>query len=228
MRQQIYVVKPADEHIFIRIGKKLGESGFSKVYQIEDVAGPQIKGLGDSVLKISAITTKNDVDDSSSREQEAADLKLPHVVLTYASHSFEADGKTHLIMWQQALKGGDFEGLLKSEDTPIELKIEALRQFAEGEKELQDNHIYHKDIKPANAMLPEEVGPESQISDVNVRVIDFGIHRNLKKYDNLKNSLAWSGTLNYASPELVALQSYQTPMMYNERLEEYKVALQAI
>ncbi|MBA2728692.1 MAG: protein kinase [Parachlamydiaceae bacterium] len=203
----IFVIKLGDRYSFIKIGKKIGHGAFSVVYQIEETAGNVIEQYGDLVVKKLIVT--NDTGEIDN-EMSAAELKLPHVVLTYAAYKFHANGKNHLILLQQSLKGGEIEKLLLSENTSIDIKIEAIRQFALGEKELQDNHIFHRDIKPGNAMLLNDVsGSDSKISDVDVRVIDFGNYINMAKHKNPKESLTWKGTIGYAAPELIAIQLYR-------------------
>jgi serine/threonine protein kinase len=59
-------------------------------------------------------------------------------------------------------------------------------------------------------MLLKDVSSlDSKIEDVDVRVIDFGKYINMVKYKNPKDSLTWTGTLGYASPELYAIQHYR-------------------
>ena len=201
-----------DEHTYVVMGDKpIGTGAFKQVYAVLAGTGPLFDNLGDMVL-IKA-ETKNAAADLN-REFAGSRLKLPHVVTTLAAHQWvtgeENDQVTHLVMVQESMKGGDVEKLVTSANVSMDIKVETMRQFAMGIAELHANNIVHRDIKPANAMFKEPVDkPNSQPSDVKVKVIDFGTHLDMRKSaDNPKDALTWSGTLGYAAPEQVALQSY--------------------
>jgi len=210
--KNFYVVKLKDQFSYLKIGKQIGAGSFSVVYSVIEAAGPAIKEYGDLVVKTSSRALDHGGVEDTAQEIEAGKYKLPYVVLTHASYIYKATDKIHMIMLQQSLKGGALQNLIKAQNIPITLKVETIRQFATGEKELQDHHIFHRDIRPGNAMLLRKVSAsKGKTSDIQVRLIDFGNHINLEKYEDPKYSLTWSGTYGYAAPELIALQGYKPP-----------------
>ncbi|XP_041656820.1 serine/threonine-protein kinase pim-1-like [Cheilinus undulatus] len=86
-------------------------------------------------------------------------------------------------------------GALKEKEARVLMK-----QLVNAAKELEENNIFHRDIKVENILI--ETG-----SDVpRVRLIDFGLSCFFKKRSNFRN---FCGTADHIPPELYVLQRYR-------------------
>ena len=93
-----------------------------------------------------------------------------------------------------------------SEKFPIETVIKIMTGLLNGVSYLHNENIIHRDIKPANIMVKSKKSTiyKTQISCHDIKIIDFGISKNLNLYDDSTYYTSKKipiGTPAYGSPE---------------------------
>ena len=131
------------------------------------------------------------------REARAvAKLSHPNVVQVY---DFGRDEQDNPYFVMELLPGRSLDSLLKEKGPLPALKVvDVLRQAADGLQAAHAVGIVHRDIKPHNLMLDDQG---------NVKLVDFGIARDLASTDELTSTQATPGTLHYMAPEVLSGQA---------------------
>lgn len=111
--------------------------------------------------------------------------------------------------WKQNLyfvieycEGGDLTSYLglHANRLTAEIKQEILKQFFKGINYMHEVGVLHRDIKPENILLAKKLDEHSQIDDVTVKIIDFGLSMRFKE----KYVKDWKtvGSPSYMAPEV--------------------------
>ncbi|MEO1233656.1 MAG: serine/threonine-protein kinase [Myxococcota bacterium] len=191
-----------DDHVLGRVvaGKYavfsvLGMGGFGAVYRaIQEPVGRAV------ALKV---VHKHNADDPELRARffrEAkmvARLKDPAVVTL---HDYGDDDELGLYMVFELVEGRSLSKVVKQGPQDPARVVHILLQLLRALAEAHSRGMVHRDLKPANIMLVE-----SQTDEVAVRLLDFGIAKDLAK-DDAEKSLQTQrglvmGTPRYLSPE---------------------------
>jgi urea transport system substrate-binding protein len=174
-----------------RIRGVLGEGGMAIVFDAEE---PHL------ARQVALKVLRPNIADASTRERflrEAralAALPPSHVVHLYAVG--EANGLPYFAM--ERLRGESLESRLQR-DRSLSV-VEALRiarEAAEGLAVVHEHGLVHRDVKPANIWL--ESGPTGAFRQV--KLLDFGIVRDLSGEGNLTQSFQVVGTPVYMASE---------------------------
>ena len=180
-----------------RVLAKLGEGGMGEVYRATDTK------LGrDVALKVlpSGMAANADRLERFRREAKAlAALDHPGIVTVFSVE--EADGVHFLTM--QLIEGQALDSAIPEGGMPVERILEIATALADALAAAHDKGIVHRDLKPANVMIT---------TDGRVKVLDFGLAKELREADPMDVTLASSphteigvvmGTPAYMSPEQV-------------------------
>ena len=171
-----------------KILKKLGEGGMGAVYQAVRL------DLGRTVaLKILPPKLAQDDPDALERfkreARSAAVLDHPNVVIVYHVGS---EGKHHFIEMQY-VDGQSLQQRLEREGKlPVDDATRIVQDAAGALAAAHKQNIIHRDIKPANIMLT---------SEGQVKVMDFGLAKDVTGATQLTVSGHIMGTPYYMSPE---------------------------
>ena len=210
---QLAKSKSADPLVGKTIGQyailsKLGEGGMGMVYRAKHTELDRICAL--KLLSPGLMKRNPKAVVRFKREAKtAAALNDPNVVTVFAVGS---DGPHHFI----ELEYVDGESLQDRMNREKQLSpAEATRitlEVAKGLAAAQERHMVHRDIKPANVMLTKRG---------QVKVMDFGLAKDVRSASNLTVSGQIMGTPYYMSPEQCEARDvdsradiYSTGVMY--------------
>ncbi|PWD41276.1 hypothetical protein ACN93_20475 [Gordonia paraffinivorans] len=148
----------------------------------------------------SALGTDPSFRDRFRREaQLAARLDHPNIV---AVHDAGVDDG---VMWiaMQYIEGTDAAELLRTAPAPLpaDQAVDIIAQAGAGLDHAHAFGMLHRDVKPANILVAENIGPRGR---PRVLVADFGVARLLDDSGGLTETGMVVGTLAYAAPEMFA------------------------
>ena len=139
----------------------------------------------------------------------AASIASENVVTIYSVSEGTGDGagadSPTIVM--ELLQGQSVRDLIKQTGTlPFRTAATIAHQTAKGLAEAHRQKLIHRDIKPANLMLVEQLSnmDEHQEDDFKVKIIDFGIARDLQS-DEITRINDMAGTPSFMSPEQIFL-----------------------
>jgi serine/threonine protein kinase len=194
------VTDTAEERAQALVGKRLGQG-----YQLEALIGQGAMGAvyrarsatgAEVALKtLSPELMGGETAQRFLRESELVrGLKHPHVVRTLDAGEDQAAGLLYLVM--PLLKGRDLDRVLEElgaldPQTAVRIALQAAR----GLNAAHRIGIIHRDVKPGNLILDQEDG------EIIVRVLDFGIAKQLGDENSLTTTGSQLGTPDYVSPE---------------------------
>ncbi len=193
----------------------LGEGSFGKTYEAvrtDWVAGEKIEDrVALKVLNPALLNSE------AKRFQFIQELKalaqLKHANLIHYNRCGEEGGEVYCAM--ELCRGGDLSRLAKRFN-PLPERVAALigLQVAAGLRELHQRHrLVHRDIKPTNIMLADEIEPELSARHLAYRfeqqeslcrIVDFGLVNFIQGEDGVAQR--FMGSPMFASPEQIREQ----------------------
>jgi serine/threonine protein kinase len=189
-----------------RVVRVLGTGGMGVVFLAEDMALKR-----EVALKVMRIPPGEDLlswRERFLREARAlAAIKHPNLVSVYQAG--EDRGTVFLAM--ELLRGETLEARIKRAD-PLSVPeiVGIAEQLAHGIAAVHGHGLIHRDIKPANIWLSVESSEDTEPLDaveppaaVQVKILDFGLVREVKGDTHLTEAGAVMGTPAYMSPEQV-------------------------
>ena len=166
------------------VRERIGRGGFGDVY----------RGF-DPVLKRAVAIKTCLADDTTDRarfvrEAElAARLVHPNIVTI---HDFGVDGETPYLV-QELLPGEDLSHrLARGGEIPLAVKVRLLLETATGLAHAHAAGVVHRDVKPGNLRV---------LPDGRLKILDFGIARELGAASMLTGDNRVVGTIAYMAPE---------------------------
>jgi Protein kinase domain/WD40-like Beta Propeller Repeat len=175
-----------------RIERVLGRGGMGVVYLAEDTR------LGRNVaLKL---LSPDLAEDARFRERFvresrlAASIDHPNIIPIYAAG--EADGTLYLAM--RYIEGTDLRALVGEHGALDPARAAAIvRQLAGALDAAHARGLVHRDVKPANVLLP--AGP----GDEHAYLTDFGLTKQASSITGLTVTGQLVGTVDYLAPEVI-------------------------
>jgi serine/threonine-protein kinase len=175
----------------IRLEKKLGEGGMGSVWTAHHLT------LHTQVaVKFLAAHMAQDAAAAARFQREAmaaARIKSPHVVQIF-DHGMSADLGPYIVM--ELLEGETLSAFVQRHGrlTPA-VTARILTQLCRALSKAHAQGIVHRDIKPDNLFLIDAE------RDAFVKVLDFGIAKNLRDEVSVTSTGSMMGTPHYMSPE---------------------------
>jgi eukaryotic-like serine/threonine-protein kinase len=186
------MAKPAKKIGRYKILGELGRGAMGVVYKAED---PNL----DRTVALKTISLDKDAEGRAEYQKRffleakaAGKLNHAHIVTTYDFG--EVDGMAYLAM--ELMEGTDLRKRVQQGPIPAIEAVEIACQVAEGLAYAHQRGIVHRDVKPANIMLPER-GP--------AKIMDFGLAR-MRLADHKTSTGIVLGTPRYMSPEQISGQ----------------------
>ncbi|HYG99812.1 MAG TPA: protein kinase [Terriglobales bacterium] len=174
------------------IRERLGTGAMGEVYRAEDTRlnrSVAIKRMADA-LRADPAQRRRFIKEAERISQ----LSDPHVAALY--DIIEEQGEIFLVM--EFVDGCNLRERL-SRDTGLRELLSIIMQAAEGLRSAHARNIVHCDIKPENIMIT---------SSGRVKVLDFGLARQLSRADRhvtsvMGSGVGLSGTPGYMAPEVM-------------------------
>jgi eukaryotic-like serine/threonine-protein kinase len=178
--------------------EELGHGGMGEVWRAEHqslIRPAAVKLLRRELTSHLTAAERESVNLRFQREVQAtAMLSSPHTVAVF-DFGHTSDGTLYYVM--ELLNGLDVETLVeKYGPQPAERVIYLLRQACESLAEAHKRNLIHRDVKPANIYICA-IGLKFDF----VKVLDFGLVRDLSSNLRITNEGAVSGTPAYLAPE---------------------------
>jgi serine/threonine protein kinase len=172
-----------------QIIERLGSGAFGTVYRAHDSALDR-----EVALKVPnpAVEQKKQAMDRFLREaRAAAQLRHPHIVPVYDAGQ---DGE-HYYIASAYIDGRSLQETIDQSRPDLRAAADIVRKLAEGIDYAHTLGIIHRDVKPDNVMLDENVEPH---------LMDFGLARLELSEEKLTQDGKVLGTPAYMSPEQAA------------------------
>ena len=168
------------------IAEQIGVGGFGTVFKAWD---PFIQ-------RWVAVKTCSASDSEATQRffreaQLAGALQHPNITLIF---DFGVEGESPYFV-QEFLSGADLDELLTNHSLSLDAVLAILIQVCSGLEFAHSRGIIHRDIKPANIRVLE---------DGTVKIMDFGIAKNLQAESHLTQTGVALGTAGYLAPEQLA------------------------
>src|SRR3954466_937831 len=175
----------------IRLETKLGEGGMGSVWTAQHLAlktQVAVKFLAAHMAQDAAAATR-----FQREAMAAARIKSPHVVQIF-DHGMSQDFGPYIVM--ELLEGETLSAFVQRNGRltpPVTARIVA--QLCRALGKAHSHGIVHRDIKPDNVFLIDAE------RDAFVKVLDFGIAKNLRDEMSVTSTGSMMGTPHYMSPE---------------------------
>lgn len=181
------------------LGQKLGSGGMATVYEAHDKLLD--RSVAVKLLRSDALSEHTARQRFSAEARAAASLTHPHAVAVYDVNS--GDEQPFIVM--ELVRGRTLEDVLN--DTG---RLDDSQAIAVGSQVLAALHaahrrgLVHRDVKPANILLPDGVVPTRPDELPGVKLADFGIAKAVSDATvGLTRVGQVIGTPKYLSPEQV-------------------------
>jgi serine/threonine protein kinase len=165
----------------------LGEGAFGIVYRCREIPLDRlvaIKMLGRE--RIGERETKRFL----AEVRNLASFNHPNVVQIYRFGTFQ--GSPYFAM--EYLEGRTLKEMVRRGRLPVRRAVDIMRQVAAGLEAIHGVSILHHDLSLNNVMVPAN-GP--------VKIVDFGLSRDLNVLASAGSQNALTGTLAYVAPEQI-------------------------
>jgi len=180
----------------IRVGnyyhkyEKIGEGAYSNVYK----GYHQGTSKNFAIKEINISVQKKYIDRFREEINIMKNLDNENIVKLY--DTFENDNYIYLIL--EYCKYGDLKGFLNKRALKEEKVKKFMIQIVSALKYLNDNNIYHRDLKPPNILISE---------NYILKISDFGLAKTCNN-DDLLNTVC--GSPLYMAPEIMKYKPYNT------------------
>ena len=179
-----------------RMLKVLGRGAFSKVYQSQHRKSKLLR----CVKKIDKLNFTKSQNESIKNEIKIL-TEVNHPNLLKIIEYYEKDDSLYIVT--EYLEGGElFDYITKRKHFTEKNAKKIIKQVLKAISYMHNLNIIHRDLKPENIVFENAPNSEEEIS--NIKIIDFGTSRKVKREEILNTIM---GTLFYIAPEVLK-QSY--------------------
>jgi len=174
-----------------RIVSVIGRGGVATVYRAED------ESLGRTVALKVISRSLGDADDTKRRAKEVRLIAgFHHPGLVTLFDFVPIDGGPEAMLVMQYVEGADLASRIAGGPLAPELTAEIGAAIAAALAHVHNDGVMHRDVKPANILLPAAGASSAQVAVL----ADFGIAR-LVDESNVTSTGLIVGTASYLSPE---------------------------
>ena len=170
--------------------EKVGIGGMAIVYKAKDIYLKRIVAV--KVLKEQYLDDKEFIKKFVIEAQSVANLNNQNIVKIYDVGQHIEDGKIFNYIVMEYINGKTLNELIKDKGRLNSTAVVSIsKQIANALDCAHKHHIIHRDIKPHNIIIDE---------NLNVKVSDFGIAR-IATSSTITYTSSVLGTVHYISPE---------------------------
>lgn len=170
--------------------EKVGIGGMAIVYKAKDIYLKRIVAV--KVLKEQYLDDKEFIKKFVIEAQSVANLNNQNIVKIYDVGQHIEDGKIFNYIVMEYINGKTLNELIKDKGRLNSTAVVSIsKQIANALECAHKHHIIHRDIKPHNIIIDE---------NLNVKVTDFGIAR-IATSSTITYTSSVLGTVHYISPE---------------------------
>ena len=170
--------------------EKVGIGGMAIVYKAKDIYLKRIVAV--KVLKEQYLDDKEFIKKFVIEAQSVANLNNQNIVKIYDVGQHIEDGKIFNYIVMEYINGKTLNDLIKDKGRLNSTAVVSIsKQIANALDCAHKHHIIHRDIKPHNIIIDE---------NLNVKVTDFGIAR-IATSSTITYTSSVLGTVHYISPE---------------------------
>jgi len=192
------MTEPADGLIGARFGEggclviqdRLGEGGMGSVYKAFDEKNQRYVAI--KFLRMDGMADREAISRFKREGRKFGMLRHPNLVRVYALG--REQGRIYIA--SEYVDGRNLYEMLTEEGVfPVEWALELTRDCANAIHVAHENQVIHRDLKPENIMIRNE--------DKVVKVLDFGIAKDLDASIVLTRQGTYIGTPAYSPPEQI-------------------------
>lgn len=180
-----------------RLTRLIDRGGFGAVYEAVD------ERLDGKIRAIKIGTNPNQERHFATEAKLASNLDHPHVVQVY---DYGIDGELpYMVM--EFLRGQSLEEIFcrHGRSLPREKLCRMVKEIGSALKRAHLNHLVHRDLKPRNIMLVNELVRDDESVLERFVLLDFGIASKLDGTNTMANrTMSGAGTVEYMAPEQLA------------------------
>lgn len=172
------------------INKKLGEGGMGSVWRARDERNDRDVAI--KFLRTDGIADRETVQRFKREGRKFAKLKHPNIVRIYAL------GRERGLLYiaTEFIPGRNLYEILSEDGVfSVERGLEIIRHAASALSHAHEMQVVHRDLKPENIMVRDDTG--------EVKVLDFGIAKDLDASIVLTRQGSYIGTPAYSAPEQI-------------------------
>lgn len=207
-----------------QVVSRIGAGGMGTVYSARQENPERLVAI--KILNVFSLRSEKHRRRFERESKILARLKHPGIAQVYSAGTCDLGSGPKPWFAMELIDGKPLRQFAKNHNLPLHKKIELLLMICDAVQHAHDRGVVHRDLKPAN-ILVEEVSKEKDngsIPDFRTKIVDFGVARVIDADHQVSMQTAASeiiGTLNYMSPEQVALDSSQI----DERCDIYALGV---
>jgi serine/threonine-protein kinase len=183
-----------------RLLEELGRGGMGHVYKAVHTIMERVVAV--KVILPELVESPLALDWFRREVRAATQLVHPNIVMAYDAN--EADGVHFLVM--EYVDGTNLDALVRKQGPlPLPRACELMRQAALALQHAHEKGMVHRDVKPANVLVPRESLAAGSSGAPLVKLVDFGLARLHKQVAGgtiaVQTESGLLGTPDYIAPE---------------------------
>lgn len=175
------------------IEDKIGEGGMGAVYRAQQVSVNRKVAIKTMHSKLADGEGKNYLERFLSEANLASKINHPHLV---SIHDFGQTPNGVLYIVMEYLDGLSLADVLQQTQLNLHQALTIAIQLCQALSAAHQSKVVHRDLKPENIFLLQM--PDN---DIFIKVLDFGIAKNLDTQERITQTGQVFGTPEYMSPE---------------------------